>query len=116
MTSETHAETTPAPVAIEVHGSTSPALEEHVHNKIGKALEPVAVRVQKVAVMLEDMNGLSKAPGMRCHVTVKCKGEEPLVIDEVDEDMYQAIAKAGNRIKNVVSKKHDKRLEKLHGH
>lgn len=101
---------------IEVHGSTSPALEEQVHNKIGKALEPLGPQVQKVSVTLKDMNGLSKAPGMSCHVTINIKGEPSLVIDEVDEDMYQAIAKAGNRIKNVVSKKHDKRLEKLHGH
>jgi putative sigma-54 modulation protein len=100
---------------IDVHGTTSPALDEQVQSKIGGALEPLGKLVQTVDVRLEDVNGASKAPGMRCHITVSLKGEDPLVIDEIDKDMYEAIAKAAARVKNVVSRKHEKRMEKLHG-
>ena len=101
--------------AISVHGTTSPALDAHVQQKLGHALEPLSGHVHGVDVHLQDVNGISKAPGMRCHVTVRIRGEDPVVVEEVDGDMYEAISKAGTRVKNLMSKRHEKRLERQHG-
>lgn len=102
---------------VQVHGTTSPALNEHVNQQIMGALAPMLSRVDNVQVKLEDVNGRSKGENdKRCLVTVRIKHQDPVVIDESNGDMYNAVKKAAVRLKNVLGKKHDKLMEKMHGH
>jgi putative sigma-54 modulation protein len=100
---------------IKVHGVTSPALIEHAEARISAALDQHEERVVSVNVKLEDINGRSKGQDKRCHVTVKFKREEPVIVDEVDDDMYAAVSNAADRVKNVVGRHHEKHMDKLHG-
>lgn len=102
---------------VQVHGTTSPALNEHVQNQIGAALVPMEHVVDSVMVRLADVNGRSKGDNDKhCHVTVRIKREEPVIIEEANGDLYHAVSKAADRLKNVMARRHDKRMEKLHGH
>lgn len=100
---------------ISVHGVTSPALVDHTQQRLTAALDQLADHVVNVQVKLEDLNGRSKGQDKRCQVVVKLKHDEPVVVDEVDDDMYLAISRAADRVKNVVGRKHQKKLDKLHG-
>lgn len=101
---------------VQVIGTTSPALVDHVNAQIGGAITALEDRTDTITVKLEDLNGTSKGHDKRCHVTVRLRKEEPIIVEEINDDMYNAISKAANRLKNVVNRKHDKRMEKLHGH
>lgn len=102
---------------IQVHGTRSEALVDHVSQQVSAALAPMESLVQNVLVRLSDENGRSKGnDDKRCHVTVFLKRTDPVVIDEANGDMYHAVSKAADRLKNVIAKRHDKRMEKLHGH
>lgn len=102
---------------VQVHGVTSPALVDHATQHFTAAVAPMAARVESVSIKLEDVNGRRKGEDDKhCHVTVRLKKEEPVVIDEANGDMYNAVSKAAVRLKNVLAKKHDKLTEKHHGH
>lgn len=102
---------------VQVHGTTSEALIEHVNTHIGASVAALESRIDGITVRLEDVNGAKKSENdKRCLVTVRIKKEEPVVIDEANGDMYNAVSKAAVRLKNVINRKHDRRMEKLHGH
>lgn len=100
-----------------VHGTTSEALITHVNTQVAHAIAAMEPRIDGVSVKLEDVNGVRKGENdKRVLITVRIKKEEPVIIDESNGDMYNAITKAAHRLQNVLAKKHEKRLEKLHGH
>lgn len=101
---------------ISVHGVTSPALIEHTNQRLTAALDQHADHVVSVTVKLEDLNGHSrKGNDKRCHVTVKLRKDEPIIVEEMDDDLYLAISRAADRVKNVAGRKHERKMDKLHG-
>jgi len=100
---------------IEVHGTSSTALLDHANLKLTSALNQHSASVLHVSVKLEDLNGRSKGHDKRCHITVKVKHDDPVIVEEIDDDMYLAVSRAADRVKQVVGRHHDKKMAKLHG-
>jgi ribosome-associated translation inhibitor RaiA len=46
---------------------------------------------------------------------VKLRKDEPVIVEELDDDMYLAISRAADRVKQVIGRHHDRKLSKLHG-
>lgn len=97
---------------LKVHGQNievTEAISSHVHNRFTAALDKHAQRVNDVTIRLEDVNGPKGGVDMRCHATIHLRRGDPIIVDEVEEDLYAAISVAADRAKQVVTRQIQKR-------
>jgi putative sigma-54 modulation protein len=86
---------------ITITGTSSEAIEQHVHDRLTAALDQHADYVRDVMVHLDDVNGPRKGlKDKRCQVIVQFANKLPaIVIDERDDDLYTAVSLAADRVK-----------------
>ena len=97
---------------LKVHGANitvTDAISSHVQDRFQAALDQHARRVSDVTVRLEDVNGPKGGVDMRCHATVHLRRGEPIVVDDVEDNLYAAISVAADRVKHVVTRHLEKR-------
>jgi ribosomal subunit interface protein len=95
-----------------VHGANievTDAISTHVADRFTAALDNHDGRVQDVTVRLEDVNGPKGGVDMRCHATIHLRRGDPIIVEEVEDDLYAAISVAADRAKHVVSRHLEKR-------
>lgn len=80
----------------------SPALREHAERRLRFALGAAVARVTTLAVRLTDENGPRSGIDKRCTVRALLPGASPVVIEEVDSDLYVAIDRAADRVGRTV--------------
>lgn len=91
---------------ITITGKTSEAIEQHVTARLTAALDQHASSVRDVMVHLDDVNGPRKgAQDKRCQIIVQFANRTPsIVIDERDDDLYNAISAAADRVKQAAGR------------
>ena len=74
----------------------TPALLDHVEQRLRFAVGRFATRLGRVTVRVDDLNGPRGGVDKRCHIHLELAGRA-LDIEEVDHDLYVAIARAAER-------------------
>jgi len=91
--------------------SVSEAINEHVHQRVTGALEHWVDQVTRVEVHLRDTNGSNKAGlDKQCTMEVRLAKHQPMVVEELTDDLYESITGASKKMSKMVRRK----LEKLH--
>jgi len=89
---------------IEMHGTLSSAIQEHVTDRVEAALGQHEHHIGRVMVRLEDLNGPKGGIDQRCHITIAIPKHTDVIIDERGEDAYATISHAADRAKNAVGR------------
>jgi putative sigma-54 modulation protein len=84
------------------------ALRGYVHAKLEKTLSRYRQQAPKISVTLQDINGPRGGEDMQCKIVIKTDGNRTLVIQEIAEDMYDAIAIASSRASWAISRQFDR--------
>jgi ribosome-associated translation inhibitor RaiA len=74
--------------------SHSNALEAHCRDRVARAVESFAERVERVEVVLVDLNGTRKGPGHACRVFVRLAAGGAVMFVSKDRDFYRASSRA----------------------
>ena len=74
----------------------TPALLDHIERRLRFAVGRFTTRLGRVAVRIDDLNGPRGGVDKRCHIHLELAGRT-LSIDEVDADLYVAVARAAER-------------------
>ncbi len=93
-------------IAIQCRGfELTDAIVDHVHKRLGFTLARGAGHVRRVEVTLSDLNGPRGGIDMRCLVRVKLDGLQPVVVEDVQSDLYSAIDRAAGRVGRTVMRR-----------
>jgi putative sigma-54 modulation protein len=90
----------PAPV-VEIRSPDfplTPALRTYAMEHLAAKLLKHARRIQSVVVRFEDRNGRKSGVDKVCRVEVLMPRQDPLIVEEVDDDLRAAIDLAADRI------------------
>lgn len=86
----------------------SKALEAHCRARVARAVESFAERVDRVEVVLVDLNGTRKGPGHACRVFVRLTAGGAVMFASQDRDFYRASSRAatgaGRHLARVLAK------------
>jgi ribosomal subunit interface protein len=85
--------------------SLTDALRSHVIRRLDSALSTREVYIQRVSVRLSDINGPRGGKDKRCHIQVVMPQLPDVVIEDTDEDMYNAIDGAADRAGRTVGRR-----------
>jgi putative sigma-54 modulation protein len=84
--------------------SLTSALQSHVHRRLRFAFAAGADHIQRVKVLLTDINGPRGGKDKRCHIQVVLEGMPDVVIEDTKSDLYTAISQATCRASRAVSR------------
>jgi putative sigma-54 modulation protein len=90
------------------------ALREHAARRLRFALGGAGGRVRRVAVRVADENGPRGGVDKRCTLRVSLPGQPPVIVEQLDPDLYAAIDRAADRLGRSVARRlargaHDRR-------
>jgi ribosomal subunit interface protein len=85
-------------------------LRQHVERRLAYALNHGRDAVSRIVVRLSDLNGPRGGIDKRCGIEVRLKQAAPLVIEDVQADLYVAIDRAAERVGHSL----DRRLARRH--
>lgn len=85
----------------------SPAAREFVEEAIDKACQSFGDRLTRVEVHLRDDSSPKKSGTLdkRCTIEYRLTNRQPDVVEARENDIYQAISMAADKLKRVVQKK-----------
>lgn len=91
--------------------SLTPALKTFIEGRMNFILARYGEKVSRIYVTLLDINGPKGGMDKRCRVLVKLDGCAPIILQETQEDLYDAILACGSRLRRIISRKlsHKKR-------
>ncbi|MBI1338403.1 MAG: hypothetical protein GC164_15785 [Phycisphaera sp.] len=90
----------------------TPAIAEHVEQRMTHALNQHDKHVQGVEVVLEDVNGPKGGVDKICKATALFEKLHPVIVEERGEDLYLTVSKTADRIKVAVGRMLDKVQDK----
>jgi len=76
----------------------------YVRDHLGRALDPYAMRIARVSIHFEDINGSKGGVDTRCRVNVTLGHDEPVIIEESGTDAKVALDLATHRVVRNVQK------------
>ena len=82
----------------------TPALKEHAERRLGFALSRFGNRLGTVTVRILYLNGPRGGVDKTCRVQLRLAGNESLVVQSTDTDIYAAIDRASERAGRVVAR------------
>jgi putative sigma-54 modulation protein len=90
-------------IGIQCRGfSLTSAIAGHVHKRLDFLLGRGIRRLRRVDVTLSDLNGPRGGVDKRCLIKVSIDGLRPVVIEDVQSDLYMAIDRAAGRASRTV--------------
>ena len=100
-------------IDIQTHGfDLTEGLRQHTERRLQFALSWANHDIRSVSVDLSDVNGARGGPGKRCRIQIPLPRVQPVVIEEIETDLYVAIDRAADRSERTVAR----RLERLREH
>lgn len=100
---------------IEIHSrqfALTDGLRNHIERRLDFALSWSRQNLQKVSLRLGDINGPRGGADKVCAIQIPLGGGKPVVVQEVQADLYVAIDRAIDRAVRVLAR----RLERRRGH
>ena len=93
---------------INIHGhgfSVTRAIREHVDKRIRFALARISHRLRRVDVRLSDLNGPRGGLDKRCLIEVRINRHPPIIVSDVQSDLYTSIDRACARAGRTVMRR-----------
>lgn len=87
----------------------TPALSEHVHRRLGFALDRMAHRIRRAEVRVTDVSGPTGGPEQQCQVRISIEPRGEVVVAERDADLYAAVTRAARRVRRVLARQIQRR-------
>ena len=88
------------------HGlSVTSAIREHVDKRIRFALSRIGHRLRRIDVRLSDLNGPRGGMDKRCLIEVRINRHPPVVVTDVQSDLYSSIDRASARAGRTVMRR-----------
>jgi ribosome-associated translation inhibitor RaiA len=84
-------------------------LVQEVENMVTGSLERFGSRITRVEVHLSDVNAQKGGRDTRCVMEARVAGLEPVAVDELSQDVHQAVRGAAGKLERAL----DTRLGKL---
>ncbi len=97
---------------LKVHGANirvTDSITSHVADRFTAALDNHQRQVNDVTVRLEDVNGPKGGVDMRCQATIHLRRGDPIIVEDVEDDLYAAISLTADRAKHLVTRQLEKR-------
>lgn len=102
---------------IDIHARGFPlteALREHVRRRLRFALGTMSGRLRRLSVRMADENGPRGGVDKRCALRVSLPGQPPVIVEQLDADLYAAVDRAADRLGRSVARRlaraaHDRR-------
>ena len=88
--------------------SLTDALRSHAERRLKSTLNCCYENIQKVVMILSDINGPRGGEDKRCHLQVILAGLPDVVVEDIEADMYVAIDRATDRAGRTVVRKLDR--------
>jgi len=93
-------------IGIQCRGfSLTGAISGHVRKRLDFLLGHGIRRVRRVTVTLSDLNGPRGGVDKRCLIKVSIDGLPPVIIEDVQSDLYAAIDRAAGRASRTVARR-----------
>ena len=90
-------------IGIQCRGfSITSAIAERVRNRLDFLLGRGFNRLRRVDVTLSDLNGPRGGVDKRCLIKVSIDGLRPVVVEDIQSDLYRAIDRAAGRASRTV--------------
>jgi ribosome-associated translation inhibitor RaiA len=80
----------------------TPAVSEHIHDRLRGRLEKLAHRVERLSVRFEDVNGPRRGVDTVCRIKVVLAGLPSIVVEELASDPLEAFNRADHRVEQAV--------------
>ena len=93
---------------IDIHTGSFPlteSLRKHIEHRVRSSLNWAQQGLRNVTLRLDDLNGPKGGADKSCRIEIPIAGGTPVVIHEVQSDLYAAIDRAVNRAGHAVSRK-----------
>ncbi len=93
---------------INIHGqgfSVTRAIREYVDKRIRFALARIGHRLRRVDVRLSDLNGPRGGVDKRCLIEVRINRHPPVIVTDVQSDLYASIDRASARAGRTVMRR-----------
>lgn len=85
--------------------SLTPAIKKHINRHCGTMIHHFSNRIINVHVHLSDINGIKKrGQDKRCLVHIELHKLPTIIIENTENDLYDAINKASHRAQRAVRK------------
>lgn len=81
------------------------AISEHIDKRIRFALARIGHRLRRVEVRLSDINGPRGGVDKRCLIEVRIDRHPPIVVTDVQSDLYTSINRASARAGRTVMRR-----------
>ena len=92
----------------------SAGLREHIERRLSFALDWAHDHVNRVSVLLSDLNGPRGGEDKCCRVQVATTGAADVVIDDTEVDLYVAIDRAVDRAGRTLARRLARQREYRH--
>ncbi|MCC7127117.1 MAG: HPF/RaiA family ribosome-associated protein [Acidobacteria bacterium] len=93
------------------HIKATDAIRQHIDRRLLSGIGRFEQHVRGVIVRLDDTNGPSRGGADKsCHieVTLDTQRRSPIVVEEVNQDLYAAISQAAERLSVAVGREIDR--------
>jgi ribosomal subunit interface protein len=88
----------------------SDALRTHAERRLRRLLGRFRMRLRSVILRLDDVNGPRGGNDKRCRIVAQLAHRGEVRVEEVDGDLYAAIARAADRLERAVARATERRL------
>lgn len=86
------------------HFSLSAALSQYVKTKVQVMLSRYEAKINSINVSLFDVNGPKGGEDKCCKIIIKINGSSSIVVQEIAEDLYDAINTCSRRVRRAVKR------------
>lgn len=91
------------------------SVREHIERRLHFAFDRARHRVNRISVILSDVNGPRGGEDKRCRIQVSVAGAADVLIDDCQSDLNVAIDRAVDRAGRTVARRLARRREHPHG-
>ncbi len=93
--------------------SLTDALRSHAERRLYTALACCNDHIQKIVMMLSDINGPRGGSDKHCHLQIVLAGLPDIIIEDTESDMYIAIDRATDRAGRTLVRKIERQQSRL---
>ncbi|MHB1290993.1 MAG: ribosome hibernation-promoting factor, HPF/YfiA family [Sulfuricella sp.] len=95
--------------------SLTDALREHAEHRLRFGLTHASDHIRRVEMRLSDINGPRGGADKRCSIVVTLENLPEVVIEDVENDLYDAIDRAADRASRSVARCLERKREHVAG-
>lgn len=95
------------------HFSLTEALRTYAERRLNIALSHSDEQIQRVVMRLSDINGPRGGEDKLCHLQVVLNGQQDVIVEDTESDMYVAIDRAVDRAGRTVVRKIERQRDLL---